>query len=206
MIKIRQSRFPYTVSLTSFIEAMIGCVQPSLVTSRTIRVKTSAQHLSKDITLKHSQGFCNPPRPNSLRGTKEPNINLELEWMPELAESLTVYANFTVVQWQPGVPRRARWMSSWWEGHREGEEVGTGGATLLRENPLRWPSKRQMKKQTADYLGAEAEAALRWLSDSPVIYYPTNPESGALRKSSTADCCCLGIVPSPRMCRRWFVF
>lgn len=46
------------------------------------------------------------------------------------------------------------------------------------------------------FIWSRAEAALRWESGSLWIHYPTNPESGALRKSAAADCCCSGL------CRR----
>lgn len=191
---MKQRRFPYTVSLfslfiNSITEAMIRTAQPSLDTSRTLKAKTSVHHRSRDITLKHSQGFCNPSRPNSLRKKiKEPK-NSTSDWnkcrrVGRVSHRLCKFRR----GWrEPGDPNRARWMTSWWEGHSGG--VGVGGM-LLRETlsgdlrSIRWRSRRR-------FIWSRAEAALRWESDSPWIYYPTNPESGTLRKSSTADCCCL---------------
>lgn len=79
----------------------------------------------------------------------------------------------------------------WWE-------EGRGHASAW--NPLRWPSKHP-RRSSRRFIWSRAEAALRWESDSPVIYYPTNPESGALRKSSTADCCWLDLSTSPLAAR-----
>lgn len=201
------NRFAHTLSccslyINSMIEAMIHSVQPSFDTSRTIKAKTSVHPWSKDISLTHSQGSCNPSRPNSL-GKKEstqsqPQTGINAGRVGRVSRRLPdADANFTTVDDSPGSQTELGGCL------HPGKVTGGGGAMLLRENPLPWPSKHQTRSRRR-FIWSRAEAALRWESDSPWIYYPTNLESAALRKSSTVDCCCMGRLPSPQMCGRRF--
>lgn len=189
---------PFSLFINSITEAMFRSVQLSLDTSRTIKAETSVHHWSKDITLRHSQGFGNASRPNSLR--KNSLRKKEVRNQPQtginagaLAESLTV---------SPMPMQISPWLMTAW-GHKQssvdvfmlgrshGEGGGEGRGDASAWNPLPWPSKHQMRSRRR-FIWSRAQAALRWERDSPWIYYPTNPESGALCKSSTDDCCCFG--------------
>lgn len=88
--------------INSMIEAMIHSVQPSFDTSRTIKAKTSVHPWSKDISLKHSQGSCNPSRPNSLgkkkRTKSQPQTGMNAGRVGRVSRRLPdADANFTTV-------------------------------------------------------------------------------------------------------------
>lgn len=177
------------------MKASFRSVRPSSDIFKKIKVKTSVHRRSKTITHKHLQGFCYPSRPNTRRKKTKQNTNWnKCRRVGRVSRRLPdADANFTAVDdgpesqtelggcLHPGKVTEGRWWRK------------RGGSSSWKPPP--WPSKHQMRGRR-QFIWSRAEAALRWESDSLWIYYPTNPESGALRKSSTADCCCLGL------CRR----